>query len=191
MEARSSRNTTPSQHPRSLLCPLQHFHRYYDLVPARRAGRYQLIHYSRGLDWSRCFWNILLDRFRKTDANIGLEDWWSSDRLASYLPPPNPQLFVWFLQTNHFLIYLNRTSRRNPMDIFRGSYIYLPISALILLPLSYLPSSHLTFTRSSSQMINLPSCWRFPRETQRYGRTGFAAWIDKRLKKRHNTSTPI
>lgn len=94
MEARSFRNKTPCQQPRSLLRPLQHLHRYYDLVPARHTGRYQLIYYSRSFNWSHCFWNPLLDRIRKTHTNFGLEDWWSSDRLASYLPLPNPQLYV-------------------------------------------------------------------------------------------------
>lgn len=145
MEARSFGNKTPSQYPRSLLRSLQHFYCYYDLVPARQAGRHQLIHYSRGLHWSHYFWINLLDRICKTDANTGLEDWWSSNRSVSSVSQTLGSMFD-FCKTNSWLIYPNRTRRRNPMDIFRGSYP----------PTHLCPQSSLyALTRSSSEMINL------------------------------------
>lgn len=192
MEACSFGNKTPSQQFRRLLRPLQPFYRYYDLVSARSSGSYQLVHYSRCLDWSPCFWNILLDRIRKNNANIGLEDWWNSNRLASYLPPPNPQLFVW--SANSPLPNLPKQNSPTELNGYLSRFVYLP-SHQRPHPSSisyYTPPPHTKlhpFIITNDQSSFLAD--DFPVNTQRYGRTGFAAWIDKRLKKRHNTSTPI
>lgn len=77
------------------------------------------------------------------------------------------------------------------MDIFRGSYIFLTPQGLH--PSSgsqYTPRPHTNLHPLKWSIFSF--CWRFFLvNAQRYGRTGLAAWIDKRLKKRHNTSTPI